>query len=67
MGIAIFALGLVIAAMTFVNAYVAQGAIVSDQSSAFGTVLRRPWPELYCYFPAAFPCRHRPCGCSDLT
>jgi len=41
MGIAIFAPGLVIAAMTFVNAYVAQGAIVSDQSSAFGTVLRR--------------------------
>jgi len=36
-----FGLGLFVAAMTFVNAYVAQGAIASGQSSAFGEVLRR--------------------------
>jgi hypothetical protein len=27
--------------MTFVNAYIAQGAIASGRSSAFGTVMRR--------------------------
>jgi hypothetical protein len=38
---AIFGLGLVIASMTFVNAYVAQGAIASGRSSAFGNTMRR--------------------------
>jgi len=38
---AVFGLGLFIASMTFVNAYVAQGAIASGQSSAFGNTLRR--------------------------
>jgi hypothetical protein len=38
---AIFGLGLFIASMTFVNAYVAQGAIASGRSSAFGNTLRR--------------------------
>src|SRR6476660_3162630 len=33
---AVFGLGLFVASMTFVNAYVAQGAIASDQSNAFG-------------------------------
>jgi len=30
-----------IASMTFVNAYIAQGAIASGRSSALGTVMRR--------------------------
>jgi len=34
-------LGLFVASMTFVNAYVAQGAIASDQSNAFGNTMRR--------------------------
>ena len=38
---AIFGVGLFIANMTFVNAYVAQGAIASGRSSAFGNTLRR--------------------------
>jgi hypothetical protein len=38
---AIFGLGLFIASMTFVNAYVAQGAIASGRSSAFGNTMRR--------------------------
>ena len=38
---AIFGLGLFIAGMTFVNAYVAQGAIASGRSSAFGNTMRR--------------------------
>ena len=33
--------GLFIASMTFVNAYVAQGAIASGRSSAFGNTMRR--------------------------
>jgi hypothetical protein len=37
----IFGLGLFIAGMTFVNAYVAQGAIASGRSSAFGNTMRR--------------------------
>jgi hypothetical protein len=38
---AIFGVGLFMASMTFVNAYVAQGAIASGRSSAFGNTLRR--------------------------
>lgn len=38
---AIFGLGLFIAGMTFVNAYVAQGVIASGRSSAFGNTMRR--------------------------
>jgi hypothetical protein len=38
---AIFGLGLFIAGMTFVNAYMAQGAIASGRSSAFGNTMRR--------------------------
>ena len=30
-----------LAGMTFVNAYIAQGAIASGRSSAFGNVMRR--------------------------
>jgi hypothetical protein len=36
-----FGVGLFLAAVTFVNAYVAQGAIASGQASAFGNTLRR--------------------------
>ena len=39
--LALFGLGMFIASMTFVNAYIAQGAIASGRSSAFGTVMRR--------------------------
>jgi hypothetical protein len=39
--IAVFGLGLFMASITFVNAYVAQGALASGQSSAFGNALRR--------------------------
>jgi hypothetical protein len=38
---AIFGLGLFIASLTFVNAYVAQGAIASGRSSLFGNTMRR--------------------------
>jgi hypothetical protein len=38
---AVFGLGLFVASMTFVNAYVAQGAIASGQSNAFGNTMRR--------------------------
>lgn len=38
---ALFGLGMFIAGMTFVNAYIAQGAIASGQSTALGTILRR--------------------------
>jgi len=38
---AISGIGLFIASMTFVNAYVAQGAIASGRSSAFGNTMRR--------------------------
>ena len=38
---AIFGLGLFLAGMTFVNAYVAQGAIATGRSSAFGNTMRR--------------------------
>ena len=38
---AIFGLGLFIASLTFVNAYVAQGAIASGRSSPFGNTMRR--------------------------
>jgi hypothetical protein len=37
---AIFGLGLFLAGMTFVNAYIAQGAIASGRSSAFNTMRR---------------------------
>ena len=39
--LALFGLGMFIASMTFVNAYIAQGAIASGRSSALGTVMRR--------------------------
>ena len=38
---ALFGLGMFIAGMTFVNAYIAQGAIAFGQSTALGTILRR--------------------------
>ena len=38
---AIFGLGLFLAGMTFVNASVAQGAIATGRSSAFGNTMRR--------------------------
>ena len=38
---AIFGLGLFLAGMTFVNADVAQGAIATGRSSAFGNTMRR--------------------------
>jgi hypothetical protein len=38
---AVFGLGLFVASMTFVDAYVAQGAIASGHSSAFGSTMRR--------------------------
>jgi hypothetical protein len=37
----LFGLGVFVAAITFVNAYVAQGAIASGHASAFGNGLRR--------------------------
>ncbi len=40
-GAGIFGLGVFVAAITFVNAYVAQGAIASGRQSAFGNGLRR--------------------------
>lgn len=40
-GAGIFGLGVFVAAITFVNAYVAQGAIASGRQSAFGNCLRR--------------------------
>jgi hypothetical protein len=39
--LAVFGIGLFLGAITFVNAYVAQGAIASGQSSAFGHAMRR--------------------------
>jgi hypothetical protein len=39
--LAVFGAGLVLAGITFVNAYVAQGALASGQSSAFGDAIRR--------------------------
>ena len=39
--LALFGLGMFVASMTFVNAYIAQGAIASGRSTAFGTVMRR--------------------------
>jgi hypothetical protein len=39
--LALFGLGLFAAGITFVNAYIAQGAIASGQSSALGNVMRR--------------------------
>jgi hypothetical protein len=39
--LALFGLGMFIAGMTFVNAYIAQGAIASGRSGAVGTVMRR--------------------------
>jgi len=41
LAIAVFGLGVFIAAITFVNAYVAQGAIASGQKSTLGNGLRR--------------------------
>ena len=37
----IFGAGLFLAGITFVNAYIAQGALASGQSSAFGDAIRR--------------------------
>lgn len=39
--LAVFGIGLFLGAITFVNAYVAQGAIASGQSNAFGHAMRR--------------------------
>ena len=39
--LALFGRGMFLAGMTFVNAYIAQGAIASGRSSAFGNVMRR--------------------------
>jgi hypothetical protein len=39
--LALFGLGMFIAGMTFVNAYIAQGAIASGRSGTLGTVMRR--------------------------
>jgi hypothetical protein len=36
-----FGAGLFLASITFVNAYVAQGALASGESSAFGDAIRR--------------------------
>jgi len=41
MAIALFGLGVFLAAITFVNAYAAQGTIASGQKSALGNGLRR--------------------------
>jgi hypothetical protein len=41
LAIAVFGVGVFLAAITFVNAYVAQGAIASGQRSALGNGLRR--------------------------
>lgn len=41
LAMAIFGGGLFLGAITFVNAYVAQGAIASGQSSAFGEAIRK--------------------------
>jgi hypothetical protein len=38
---AVFGIGLFLGGVTFVNAYVAQGAIASGQSNAFGNAMRR--------------------------
>jgi len=38
---ALFGAGLFLASITFVNAYIAQGALASGQSSAFGNTVRR--------------------------
>ena len=37
----LFGLGMFLAGITFVNAYIAQGAIASGRSGAFGTAMRR--------------------------
>jgi hypothetical protein len=39
--VAVFGTGLFLAGITFVNAYVAQGALASGQSTAFGDAIRR--------------------------
>lgn len=39
--IAVFGTGVFLGSITFVNAYVAQGALASGQSSAFGNAIRR--------------------------
>lgn len=39
--LAVFGVGLFLAGVTFVNAYVAQGALASGTSSAFGDAIRR--------------------------
>jgi len=38
---AVFGVGLFLGGITFVNAYVAQGALASGQSGAFGNAMRR--------------------------
>jgi hypothetical protein len=38
---ALFGAGLFLASITFVNAYIAHGALASGQSSAFGNTVRR--------------------------
>ena len=39
--LALFGLGMFLAGITFVNAYIAQGVIAPGRSSAFGNVMRR--------------------------
>ena len=39
--LALFGLGMFLAGITFVNAYIAQGVIAFGRSSAVGTVMRR--------------------------
>jgi hypothetical protein len=52
--------------MTFVNAYVAQGAIASGRSSAFGNTMRR-WGLSLIVAASSVPRRDCPCGSRDLT
>ena len=63
----LFGLGMFLAGMTFVNAYIAQGAIASGRSSAFGNVMRRLGLSLIVASTPAVPCGSRPCGERDLT
>ncbi|WP_424390152.1 hypothetical protein [Methyloceanibacter sp.] len=60
---AIFGLGLFLAGMNFVNAYVAQGAIATGRSSAFGNTMRRLGLNLI----VASLLLDCPCGSRDLT
>ena len=63
---AIFGLGLFLAGMNFVNAYVAQGAIATGRSSAFGNTMRRLGLNLIVASLLLF-LADCPCGSRDLT